>query len=173
VIIDFNVQIYTSCNNGFVRMMDAEKEIFDIVYNSSDGRGIYALSQPKNDANCLYIAEGSGSLTVWDNRIGKCSSLPHFALHRRRINTIDFDPENPHIAVTSSTDGTACTWDFRCTGDKSNLTALKTFTYERALQSAYFSPSGCSIATTRYDTLVPFLVLLFFNTLSEVQYEYG
>jgi WD40 repeat protein len=173
VIIDFNVQIYTSCNNGFVRMMDAEKEIFDIVYNSSDGRGIYALSQPKNDANCLYIAEGSGSLTVWDNRIGKCSSPPHFALHRRRINTIDFDPENPHIAVTSSTDGTACTWDFRCTGDKSNLTALKTFTYERALQSAYFSPSGCSIATTRYDTLVPFLVLLFFNTLSEVQYEYG
>jgi hypothetical protein len=41
------------------------------------------------------------------------------------------------------------------------------------LQSAYFSPSGCSVATTRYDTLVPFLVLLFFNTLSEVQYEYG
>jgi WD40 repeat protein len=117
VIIDFNVQIYTSCNNGFVRMMDAEKEIFDIVYNSSDGRGIYALSQPKNDANCLYIAEGSGLLTVWDNRIGKCSSPPHFALHRRRINTIDFDPENPHIAVTSSTDGTACTWDFRCIGD--------------------------------------------------------
>ncbi|KAK2408655.1 WD repeat-containing protein [Trifolium repens] len=147
-------KIYTSCNNGFVRMMDAQKEIFDIVYNSSDGRGIYALSQPKNDANCLYIAEGSGSLTVWDNRIGKCSSPPHFALHRRRINTIDFDPENPHIAVTSSTDGTACTWDFRCTGDKSNLTALKTFTYERALQSAYFSPSGCSIATTSLNNMI-------------------
>ncbi|KAK2450550.1 WD repeat-containing protein [Trifolium repens] len=82
------------------------------------------------------------------------TSPPHFALHRRRINTIDFDPENPHIAVTSSTDGTACTWDFRCTGDKSNLTALKTFTYERALQSAYFSPSGCSIATTSLNNMI-------------------
>jgi hypothetical protein len=27
VIIDFNVQIYTSCKDGFVRMMDADKEI--------------------------------------------------------------------------------------------------------------------------------------------------
>jgi WD40 repeat protein len=168
VIIDFNVQIYTSCKDGFVRMMDVEKEIFDMVYNSSDD-SIYALSQPRNDANCLYIAQGSGWLTVWDNRIRKCSSPSHFSLHRMRIHTIDFDPENPHVAVTSSADGTACTWDFRCTGDKSNLTALKTFTYERALQSAYFSPSGCRIATTRYDTLVPFSVLLFFYTLSEVQ----
>ncbi|WJX60362.1 hypothetical protein P8452_45581 [Trifolium repens] len=147
-------KIYTSCDDGFVRMMDAEKEIFYIVYNSSDDDGIYALSQPKNDANCLYIAEGSGWLTVWDNRIRKRSSPSHFALHRRRINTIDFNPENPHIAVTSSADGTACTWDFRCTGDKSNLTALKTFTYERGLQSAYFSPSGCSVVTTSLNNMI-------------------
>ncbi|CAJ2634547.1 unnamed protein product [Trifolium pratense] len=147
-------KIYTSCNDGFVRMMDAEKEIFDMVYNSRDDDSIFALSQPKNDANCLYIAEGSGWLTILDNRIGKCSSPSHFSLHRRRINTIDFNPENPHIAVTSSTDGTACTWDFRCTGDKGNLTALKTFTYETVLQSAYFSPSGRSIAITSRDNTI-------------------
>ncbi|WJX26599.1 hypothetical protein P8452_15499 [Trifolium repens] len=146
-------KIYTSCKDGFVRMMDVEKEIFDMVYNSSDD-SIYALSQPRNDANCLYIAQGSGWLTVWDNRIRKCSSPSHFSLHRMRIHTIDFDPENPHVAVTSSADGTACTWDFRCTGDKSNLTALKTFTYERALQSAYFSPSGCRIATTSLNNMI-------------------
>jgi WD40 repeat protein len=162
VIIDFNVQIYTSCKDGFVRMMDAEKEIFDMVYNTRDDDCIYALSQPNNDANCLYIAEGSGWVTVWDNRIGKCSSPSHFSLHRNRINTIDFNPENPHIAVTSSTDGTACTWDFRCTGDKGNLTALKTFTNERALHSAYFSPSGRSIVVTRYGALVPFLLFSIF-----------
>ncbi|WJX90453.1 hypothetical protein P8452_72351 [Trifolium repens] len=130
-------KIYTSGKDGFVRMMDAEKEIFDMVYNTRDDD-----------------SEGSGWVTVWDNRIGKCSSLSHFSLHRNRINTIDFNPENPHIAITSSTDGTACTWDFRCTGDKGNLTALKTFTNERALHSAYFSPSGRSIAVTSLDSTI-------------------
>jgi WD repeat-containing protein 76 len=38
--------------------MDAEKEIFDMVVNGENS--IYALSQPKNEANCLYFAEGSG-----------------------------------------------------------------------------------------------------------------
>lgn len=163
MIIDFNTQIYTSCNDGFVRMMDAEKEVFDMVYHSSNDeskkkkdKGIYALSQPKNEANCLYLAEGSGYLTVWDNRIGKCSSSSRLDLHQLRINTIDFNPENPHIAVTSSSDGTACTWDFRCIGGmgKGNLIALRKFTYEGGMQSAYFSPSGRSIAITRYEALI-------------------
>ncbi|CAK8563541.1 unnamed protein product [Lathyrus sativus] len=150
-------KVYTSGKDGFVRMMDAEKEVFDIVYKSSDNASIYALSQPKNDANCLYLAEGSGCLTVWDKRIGKCSSSSGLALHQMRINTIDFNPENPHIAVTSSSDGTACTWDFRCIGglDKgSNLPALRRFTHERGLQSAYFSPSGCTLAITSTDNTV-------------------
>lgn len=150
------MQIYTSCYDGLVRLMDAEKEIFDLLYSSDEC--IFALSQPKNEANCLYFGEGSGGLTVWDNRIGKCSS--QWDLHGSRINTIDFNNENPHIAATSSSDGTACTWDLRCTGGRKPK-ALKTFTHKRAVQSAYFSPSGCSLATTRYKALVPFLILLF------------
>ncbi|XP_058759715.1 uncharacterized protein LOC131633025 [Vicia villosa] len=150
-------KIYTSCKDGFVKMMDAEKEIFDMVYQSSDKAGIYALAQPKNEANCLYLAEGSGGLTVWDSRMGKCSSSSCLALHRRRINTIDFNPENPHIAVTSSADGIACTWDFRFMGglrEDSNLPAIRRFTHERGLQSAYFSPSGCSLAITSTNNTV-------------------
>lgn len=139
--------------------MDAEKEIFDMVYNSDNC--IYALSQPKNEANCLYFAEGSGGLTVWDNRIGKCSS--NLDLHETRINTIDFNPQSSQIVATSSSDGTACTWDLRCIGE-SKLTALRTFARKRSVQSAYFSPSGCSLATTRYEAFVPILILLFFNT---------
>ena len=139
------MQIYTSCYDGILRLMDAEKEIFDLVFESDES--IFALSQPTNETNCLYLAEGSGGLTIWDNRIGK--RLSHWVLHESRINTIDFNCKNPHIAATSSTDGTACTWDLRYTdGDK--LTALRTFTHKRSVQSAYFSPSGCSLATTRY-----------------------
>ncbi|XP_004508386.1 uncharacterized protein [Cicer arietinum] len=142
-------KIYTSCYDGLVRLMDVEKEIFDMVYNSDNC--IYALSQPKNEANCLYFAEGSGGLTVWDNRIGKCSS--NLDLHETRINTIDFNPQSSQIVATSSSDGTACTWDLRCIGE-SKLTALRTFARKRSVQSAYFSPSGCSLATTSMDNTI-------------------
>ncbi|XP_040864091.1 WD repeat-containing protein 76 isoform X1 [Glycine max] len=142
-------KIYTSCYDGILRLMDAEKEIFDLVFESDES--IFALSQPTNETNCLYLAEGSGGLTIWDNRIGK--RLSHWVLHESRINTIDFNCKNPHIAATSSTDGTACTWDLRYTdGDK--LTALRTFTHKRSVQSAYFSPSGCSLATTSLDNTI-------------------
>jgi WD repeat-containing protein 76 len=150
------MQIYTSCYDGLIRLMDAEKEIFDMVYNGENS--IYALSHPKNKANCLYFAEGSGGLSVWDNRIGKCSS--QWDLHESRINTIDFNPQSPHIVATSSSDGTACTWDLRSIGGPKH-TALRTFTHKRSVQSAYFSPSGCSLATTRYDeAFVSFLIPL-------------
>ncbi|KAH1101733.1 hypothetical protein AAZX31_13G141200 [Glycine max] len=142
-------KIYTSCYDGTVRLMDAEKEIFDLVVDSDEC--IFALSQPTNEANCLYFAEGYGGLTIWDNRIGKRSS--HWVLHKRRINTVDFNCENPHIVATSCSDGTACTWDLRYTdGDK--LTPLRIFTHDRALQSAYFSPSGSSLAITSMDTTI-------------------
>ena len=95
------MQIYTSCYDGILRLMDTEKEIFDLVFESDES--IYALSQSTNETNCLYLGEGSG----------------------------------------------ACTWDLRYTdGDK--LAALRIFTHKRGVQSAYFSPSGCSLATTRY-----------------------
>ncbi|KAK7388333.1 hypothetical protein VNO78_23147 [Psophocarpus tetragonolobus] len=142
-------KIYTSCYDGILRLMDAEKEIFDLLFESDES--IYALSQPTNETNCLYLAEGSGGLTIWDSRTGKRSS--HWVLHESRINTIDFNCENPHIVATSSSCGTACTWDLRYTdGDK--LTALRTFTHKRSVQSAYFSPSGRSLATTSLDNTI-------------------
>lgn len=142
-------KIYTSCYDGLIRLMDAEKEIFDMVYNGENS--IYALSQPKNEVNCLYFAEGSGGLSVWDNRIGKCSS--QWDLHESRINTIDFSPQTTHIVATSSSDGTACTWDLRSIGGPKH-TSLRTFTHKRSVQSAYFSPSGCSLATTSLDNTI-------------------
>ncbi|MED6146437.1 hypothetical protein PIB30_034553 [Stylosanthes scabra] len=141
-------KIYTSCYDWFIRLMDAEKEIFDMVYSSDEG--IYCLHQPKNEANCLYFGEGRGGLTVWDNRMGKCSSS--WVLHESRINTIDFKCGSPHILATSSSDGTACTWDLRyANADK--VTALKTLTHKNAVHSAYFSPSGCRLATSLDDTI--------------------
>ncbi|MED6146436.1 hypothetical protein PIB30_034552 [Stylosanthes scabra] len=142
-------KIYTSCYDGSVWLMDAEKETLNLVYCSN--KYIYSFHQPKNEANNLFVGDGQGGLTVWDCRMGKCSSK--WDLHEDRINTIDFNSENPHIVATSSNDGTVCTWDMRY-ADADNITALKTLTYKMAMQSAYFSPSGCKLATTSTDNLI-------------------
>ncbi|KAI4335597.1 hypothetical protein L6164_014231 [Bauhinia variegata] len=142
-------KIYTSCYDGFIRMMDAENQAFNMVFSSDDS--IFSLSQPTNDVNSFYIGEGRGGLSIWDNRVGKCSSK--LALHEDRINTIDFNSRNPHIIATGSSDATACTWDLRSiNGDQ--LKVLSTFTHKRAVQSAYFSRSGCTLATTSTDDVI-------------------
>ena len=139
-----SMQMFTSCYNGFIRLMDMERELFELVY--AGDHAVFSLSQSPNDMNSLYFGEGNGQLRVWDARTGKSSSS--WGLHQKRINTIDFKPQNTNIMTTSSTDGTACIWDLRKVGVNGS-TALKSIRHERAVHSAYFSPSGRFLATTR------------------------
>jgi WD40 repeat protein len=149
------VQIFTSCYDGFIRLMDAEKEVFDLVYSSDDT--IYSLSQRLDDVKCLYFSEGHGVLNIWDERIGKCST--QWNLHGHRINSIDFNSENSNVMATSSSDGTACIWDLRSiSADQPK--PLKEVSHQRAVQSAYFSPSGSFLATTRYLCCIEPLTLI-------------
>ncbi|XP_030546648.1 WD repeat-containing protein 76 isoform X2 [Rhodamnia argentea] len=146
----FNIgKIFTCCYAGFVRMMDVEKERFDLVHASDDA--IFSLSQRPHDGSCLYFGEGRGGLNIWDLRVGKSTAL--WALHEDRINTIDFKPQDCFVFATSSTDGTACIWDLRRMGAE-NVKSLKVIQHERAVHSAYFSPSGSSLATTSFDDTV-------------------
>ena len=71
------VQIFTSCYLGFIRLMDVEKEIFDLVYSSEDP--ICSLSQRSDDVKCLYFSEGYGRLNIWDERVRKCSTQSKIA----------------------------------------------------------------------------------------------
>ncbi|KAI6682397.1 hypothetical protein NL676_036278 [Syzygium grande] len=142
-------KIFTCCYDGFVRMMDVEKEIFDLVHASDDA--IFSLSQRPNDGNCLYFGEGRGGLSIWDLRVGKSTSL--WALHEDRINTIDFKPQDCFVFATSSSEGTACIWDLRRM-DAKNPKSLKVIEHGRAVHSAYFSPSGSCLATTSFDDTV-------------------
>ncbi|KAF5749549.1 WD repeat-containing protein 76 isoform X1 [Tripterygium wilfordii] len=140
------------CYDGFVRLMDAEKEVFDLIYSSDDG--IFSLSQRPNDLTSLYLGKGRGGLSVWDERIGKPSS--EWILHENRINTIDFNSQNPNIVATGSTDGMACIWDLRSL-NAHNPRAVKMESHKRSVHSAYFSPSGSSLATTSIDDTVSIL----------------
>lgn len=151
IVIDpFSIsKMYSSCYDGFIRMMEVEKGIFDMVYHSE--YCIYSMSQSPHDTKSLYFSEGKGGVNKWDVRAGK-SSLS-CDLHEDRINTIDFNSENENIMATSSTDGTACIWDLRLM-NTDNTTPLTTVRHKRAVHSAYFSPSGKILATTSLDNKV-------------------
>ncbi|KAJ8753266.1 hypothetical protein K2173_017886 [Erythroxylum novogranatense] len=142
-------KVFTSCYHGFIRLMDVEKEVFDLVYNGDEA--IYTLSQQPNEMKNLYLSEGHGGLSIWDERMGKFAS--QWILHEDRINTIDFNPQNPFIMATSSTDWSARLWDLRSIS-RNKPSCLKTFSHKRPVHSAYFSPYGVSLATTSTDDRV-------------------
>ncbi|XP_031378764.1 WD repeat-containing protein 76 [Punica granatum] len=149
-IPEFNLsKMFTCCYDGFLRLMDVEKEIFDLVYVTDEA--IFSLCQRPDNASCLYFAEGRGGLQFWDERTGKSSSS--WDLHEDRINTIDFNPKNPSIMATSSTDGTACIWDLRNIG-RGRLKNIRSVDHKKAVHSAYFSPSGSFLATSSFDNSV-------------------
>ncbi|XP_016485502.2 uncharacterized protein LOC107805912 [Nicotiana tabacum] len=145
-------KMFTSCYDGFIRMMDIEKEMFDLVYLSE--HSIFSISQRPHDMKSIYYGEGSGELGIWDLRAGKSSAS--WNLHDERINTIDFTSENCNIMATSSTDGSACIWDLRKVSAHKPK-SLQTVFHKRAVHSAYFSPSGRFLATTSIDDKVGLL----------------
>ncbi|KAI3446796.1 hypothetical protein Pfo_003461 [Paulownia fortunei] len=150
VVEPFSIsKMYSSCYDGFIRLMDVEKEVFDMVYSSE--YTIYSISLSPRHTKSLYFSEGKGGVNMWDVRAGK--SLLSCDLHEDRINTMDFNSENENLMATSSTDGTACIWDLRhMNADKT--TPLKTVSHKRAVHSAYFSPTGKFLATTSIDDKV-------------------
>ncbi|CAN6857239.1 unnamed protein product [Brassica oleracea] len=144
-------KVITSSYDGLIRLMDVEKMVFDLVYSRDEYEPIHSLSQRPNDEQSLYFGGGEGMFNVWDLRAGK--SVFNWELHKYRIHTIDFNPRNPHLMATSSQDRTACLWDLRTMGAKKPK-ALATVDHAKAVYSAYFSPSGLSLATTSRDNYV-------------------
>ncbi|GMN47173.1 hypothetical protein TIFTF001_016351 [Ficus carica] len=142
-------KVYTSCNDGFIRSMDAEKEVFDLIYSSK--YSICSLSQRSNDAKCLYFGDASGLLNIWDERMGKCSTRKF--LHVGRINSIDFNSDNPYTLATSSSDGNVCVWDLRSI-DTIKPETLNTISHKESVHSAYFSPSGKCLVSSCFDNKV-------------------
>ncbi|XP_074311276.1 DNA damage-binding protein CMR1-like [Silene latifolia] len=149
-------KIYSCCGDGLLRMMDVEREEFDLLYSTSSGSAIYSLSQPPDDANSVYIGESLGGLNLYDGRAGKI--INSWLLHKDRINSIAFNPSNTNVLATASTDALACLWDLRKMNNQhSECKAFKAFTRETSIHSAYFSPSGSCLAITSSDHMIAVL----------------
>ncbi|KAG5564194.1 hypothetical protein RHGRI_000404 [Rhododendron griersonianum] len=136
------------------------------LYSGNDA--IVSISQRPNDAKSLYFAGAQGIVNMWDERAGK--ALTPWVLHEERINTIDFSTDNTNIMATSSSDGTACIWDLRFV-DAVKPKLLKTVSHNRAVQSAYFSPSGSCLATTGSDDKVGLVTGANFEDTSMIHYQ--
>lgn len=155
VIYDkWDLQIYSSSYHGEICLMDVEKESFNTIHLCDSP--IFSLCQAPDSHSSLYFAEGN-DLKHFDERAGKVSTT--WNLHDNRINSIDFRPENPYLFATSSTDRTVRIWDMRSMKNK-GPGCLKVWEYSRAIQSAYFSPSGNMLATTRCSFFLTILLLL-------------
>ena len=138
------MQITTSCYGGQIRSLDIEKEIFALSYSTNNP--ITCMSQQPGDVNSLYFGEGEGVVHQRDQRSRK--SILSWDIHESIVNTIDFNPENTNIMATSSSDKTACIWDLRKLS-KSKPELVKLIVRKSPVYSAYFSPSGSFLATTR------------------------
>ncbi|CAH2067956.1 unnamed protein product, partial [Thlaspi arvense] len=160
-------RVISSSYDGLIRLMDVEKSVFDLVYSSDEA--IFTLSQRPNEEQSLYFCEGNGMLNIWDLRAGKSNF--QWDLHEHRINSIDFNPQNPHVMATSSTDGTACLWDLRSMGGAKQPKTLRTLNHARAVHSAYFSPSGLSLATTSVDNYLGVLSGANFEDTSMIYHD--
>ncbi|KAF8662281.1 hypothetical protein HU200_056486 [Digitaria exilis] len=138
------LKIYSCSRNGEIRLMDLEKEIFSMVHFCNDS--VLSLCQSPDNRNCLYFGKGSGDLKAFDERAGKISST--WQLHRDSISSIDFNPQNTYMLATSSLDNTACLWDLR-NMQMLKAQSLKVVEHKMRVHSAYFSPTGSILATTR------------------------
>lgn len=158
------MQIFTSSYDGRLRLMDVGEERFDIMHSFDDA--IFSFSQLHHDPQTLLLGEGQGGFTIWDLRAGKISFSA--LLHSRRINSIDCSPSNTNLIATSSTDGLACIWDLRTTHTR-KPNRLKVVEHKKAVHSAFFSPSGNYLATTRYldKTSKHFPLVVTWNTDNE------
>jgi WD repeat-containing protein 76 len=154
------LQIYSCSCEGEICLMDVEKETFDMIQICD--YPIISLCQAPNNPICLYFGEGNGESKLFDERLGKVPTT--WNAHDNRINSIDFHPENPYMFATSSADRTACLWDLRRM-KKEASESLKVFEHSKTVQSAYFSPSCCMVATTRCYIFILTRHLLFFSCL--------
>ncbi|VAH35429.1 unnamed protein product [Triticum turgidum subsp. durum] len=137
-------KIYSCSYEGEICLMDLEKESFNMIQLCD--YPVYSLCQAPDSPSCLYFGDGNGELKLLDERMGKVSST--WDSHDNTINSIDFHPEKRHMLATSSTDRTARIWDLRRLKRKKEE-SLKVLKHNRSVQSAYFSPSGSMLATTR------------------------
>ncbi|XP_078171350.1 DROUGHT SENSITIVE 1 isoform X2 [Carex rostrata] len=130
--------------------------IWDADRNREDGEGVsdglFKFFPHRSPVSGISVHPSSvRKVKSFDERAGKI--IYEWELHEQRVNTIDFHPENSNLIATSSSDNFVRIWDLRCI-DKDKPKSIREVSHNRAVHSAYFSPTGNSIVSTSLDDTV-------------------
>lgn len=139
-------RIFSASYDDTIRCLDIERGIFDEVFRSPDDNGVLCMDWGLH--NSLIATHSDGMVSLVDSRTRERSS---YALHTRKVRTVDTHPVHEWCFLTGSTDGTARLWDVRNLSKKT-AKPIAIMTHHRSCSSAFFSPlTGNQILTTSFD----------------------
>ncbi|XP_056138020.1 DNA damage-binding protein 2 [Lampris incognitus] len=108
---------------------------------------------------CVDVSVGRQMLVTGDN-VGQIYLLSMEGqkifsdkLHKAKVTHAEFNPRCDWLLATASVDHTVKLWDLRSIKDKQSF--LHEMPHDKAVNSAYFSPSDCSklLTTDQYDEI--------------------
>ena len=166
-------QIYTVSYDGTIRALRPSLSSFTSEYHSPDHEFSCLAAPPLSSplARTLLLGTDSGDMALIDPRAGLEAGdglVTTMDLHLKKISTISMCPGHEHLFATCSMDRTVRLWDARRLpglagfwekqggkkggkggGGGSSPVALFESSHGRGVSSAYFSPDGSMLVTTR------------------------
>ncbi|GER44595.1 dROUGHT SENSITIVE 1 [Striga asiatica] len=95
-------KMYSSCYDGFIRMMDVEKEVFDLIHFNR----VNTIDFSSENENVMATSSTDSTACVWDLRsINANKPTPLKTVnHRRAVHSAFFSPTGKFLATTSLDD---------------------------------------------------------------------
>lgn len=172
-------KFYSTSHDGIVRRGDVNSRQFDKIFSTSDESfqeqhfGCRTTWHDEAD-NLLYVAIGSGDVSIVDLRTNKVSFTVD--CHVRSVRTVQLHPTNENYFLTSSGIGEIGVFDIRKANEKNssiekiNINPQGSATRGKGLTSAFFSPhTGNKIVTTCNDDTIRIYESESLQNISEIR----
>ena len=159
--VEGGARLLTSAYDGSLRALHPAAGGASALLHSSEA-GEYSCMDATADGRTVLLGDKDGDLTLVDTRASAPGRRPAAAgpagpaaaeLHRKKVNTVHFEPGAEALFVTASTDTALKVWDLRAVGPK--MRPVAEAAHAQACQSAYFAPDGSKrVVSTSFDDTV-------------------
>ncbi|KAK9799849.1 hypothetical protein WJX73_009741 [Symbiochloris irregularis] len=132
-----SARLVTCSYDGSVRSLDLEKGQFEAIVLDEESE--WSAMDCTSKGSCVYLGDKAGNLAAYDPRSHK-SVLPEFSIHDKKVNTLQVEPGEEHLLLSSSSDKSLALWDTRKLGP--GCRAVAQAEHPQTCNSAFFSPDG-------------------------------